>query len=63
VFVSLTYRLLVIVLSWFRLLARSSPAKDAKILALRHEMTVLRRTNPRPRMSWTVCLPRISSML
>ena len=51
--VALAYRLLVIVLSWLALLARSSSAKDAEILALRHEVAVLRRTNPRPRMSWT----------
>ena len=45
-------RLLVTVLSWLALLARSSPAKDAEILALRHEVAVLRRANPRPRVSW-----------
>ncbi len=45
--VALAYRLLVTVLSWFVLLARSSSAKDVEILALRHEVAVLRRTNPR----------------
>ena len=52
-FVVLAYRLLVTVLCWFALLARSSSAKDVEILALRHEVAVLRRVNPRPRMSWT----------
>jgi len=51
--VALAYRLLVTVLSWPALLARSSSAKNAEILALRHEVAVLRRANPRPRMSWT----------
>ena len=51
--VSLAYRLLVTVLSWLALLARTSSAKDAEILALRREVAVLRRTSPRPRMSWT----------
>ena len=51
--VSLAYRLLVTVLSWLALLARSSSAKDVEILALRHEVAVLRRANPRPRLSWT----------
>jgi hypothetical protein len=32
----LVYRLLVIVVSWLALLARSSSSKDAEILALRH---------------------------
>jgi hypothetical protein len=50
--VVLAYRLLVTVLSWLVLLARSSSAKDVEILALRHEVAVLRRTNLRPRMSW-----------
>jgi putative transposase len=52
VFVVLAYRLLVTVLSWLALLARSSSAKDVEILALRHEVAVLRRTNLRPRLSW-----------
>ena len=51
--VALAYRMLVTILSWLALLARSSSAKDVEILALRHEVAVLRRTNPRPRMSWT----------
>jgi putative transposase len=52
--VALAYRLLLVtVLSWLALLARSSSAKDVEILALRHEVAVLRRADPRPRMSWT----------
>src|SRR5689334_22725867 len=51
--VALAYRLLVTALSWLALLARSSSHKDVEILVLRHEVAVLRRTNPRPRMSWT----------
>src|SRR4249920_2900692 len=39
-------------LGWLVLLARSDTAKDAEILTLRHEVAVLRRTNPRPKMSW-----------
>jgi putative transposase len=44
--------MLVRVLSWLALLARSSAAKDAEILTLRHEVAVLRRTNSRPKTSW-----------
>jgi putative transposase len=50
--VRLVYRLFVQVLSWLALFARSSASKDAEILALRHEVGVLRRNNPRPRLSW-----------
>jgi putative transposase len=35
--VALAYRLLVTVVSWLALLARSSGSKDAEILVLRHE--------------------------
>lgn len=50
--VTLLYRLLIQLLSWLALLARSSRSKDAEILALRHEVAVLRRVNPRPRLGW-----------
>ena len=48
----LAYRMLVHVLSWLALLARSDTAKDAEILTLRHEIAVLRRTNARPTLTW-----------
>ena len=48
----LVYLVLVRVLSWLVLFARSDAAKDVEILTLRHEVAVLRRTNPRPKMSW-----------
>src|SRR6185312_3208772 len=44
--------MLVRLLSWLVLLARSDAAKDAEILTLRHEVAVLRRTNPRPTLTW-----------
>ena len=44
--------MLVRVLSWLALLARSNAAKDVEILTLRHEVGVLRRTNSRPALSW-----------
>jgi len=44
----LVYRLLVTVVSWLALLTRSSASKDAEILALRHEVAVLRRATPEP---------------
>ena len=48
----LAYLMLARVLSWLALLARSDAAKDVEILVLRHEVAVLRRHHPRPRLSW-----------
>jgi hypothetical protein len=52
----MTFRLLYLlfcqVLRWLALLARSSAAKDAELLMLRHEVAVLRRRATRPRLDW-----------
>jgi putative transposase len=48
----LIYRLSCQVLRWLVLLARSSAAKDAELLVLRHEVAVLRRGTVRPRVDW-----------
>ena len=44
--------MLVRLLSWLVFFARSDAAKDVEILTLRHEVAVLRRTNPRPTLTW-----------
>src|SRR5689334_11886343 len=44
--------MLVRLLSWLALLARSDTAKNVEILILRHEVAVLRRTNTRPMLTW-----------
>jgi hypothetical protein len=48
----LLYLIFSQLVSWLTLLGRASLSKDVELLVLRHEVAVLRRTNPRPRLDW-----------
>jgi putative transposase len=48
----LLYLIFVRLCSWLILLSRSTASKNAELLVLRHEVSVLRRTQPRPRLDW-----------
>ncbi len=48
----LLYLIFLRLLNLLWLLGRSSASKDVELLVLRHEVAVLRRANPKPRLDW-----------
>jgi putative transposase len=48
----LLYLIFLRLLNLLWLLARSPASKDVELLVLRHEVAVLRRAKPRPRLDW-----------
>jgi hypothetical protein len=50
--IRLLYLIFIRLCSWLVLLGRSTASKNAELLVLRHEVAVLRRANPRPRLDW-----------
>jgi hypothetical protein len=48
----LLYLIFIRICGWLVLLGRSSASKNAELLVPRHEVAVLRRTRPRPRLDW-----------
>jgi len=49
----LMYLMFSKLLAWTALSIRSDTTKEIEILVLRHQLAVLQRRMPRPRMSWT----------
>src|SRR3954465_4950905 len=52
VLLRLLYLIFQQILGLTLLMGRTSAAKDVELLVLRHEVAVLRRTHPRPRLDW-----------
>jgi len=48
----LLYLIFIRVCGWLVLLGRSPASKNAELLVVRHEVAVLRRATPRPRLDW-----------
>jgi putative transposase len=48
----LVYLIFDRLLDWMTLLGRTSSSKNIELLVLRHEVAVLRRANPKPRLDW-----------
>jgi putative transposase len=65
----LLYLIFSQLLTWLTLLPRASSYTDIELLVLRHEVAVLRRTNPRPRLDWAdrallaALIPHLPTML
>jgi hypothetical protein len=49
----LIYQMFSKLLGWIVLRTRSDTTKEIEILVLRHQLAVLQRRTPRPRMTWT----------
>jgi hypothetical protein len=50
----LLYLIFCRLLSWLTQLPRASSSKDVELLVLHHEVAVLRRTTPKPRLDWVL---------
>jgi hypothetical protein len=48
----LLYLIFCRLVGWLALLGRRSSSKDIELLVLRHEVALLHRTNPNPRLDW-----------
>ena len=48
----LLYLIFARLCAWLVLLSRSAASKEVELLVLRHEVAVLRRASPRPRLDW-----------
>jgi putative transposase len=65
----LLYLVFLRLLNLLLLFGRSAASKDVELLVLCHEVAVLRRANPRPRLGWAdrailaALVPRLPQML